>query len=265
MLVQFERSKHGTYAEKELLYYKNKLEEQVVERTNELHKANLKLHEEINERTQAEKKLTTSLMEKEVLLQEVHHRVKNNMQIISSMLRLQFRNTKDEHLESLMRELQQRIHTMSLVHEKLYQSTSLSHIDLPDFISHLSEELLTTFGISSEQVNLKLDLEPMTLDVNYTIPCGLIINELITNSLKYAFTEGRNGCIKIHLKSLDKKRVFLSVCDDGPGLPSETRWKDSKSTGMRLIHILSEQLKGEYKLKNDNGTCFQLIFQEENE
>ena len=254
-----------TYAEKELLYYKNKLEEQVVARTNELHMANLKLHEEIKERTQAEKKLTTSLMEKEVLLQEVHHRVKNNMQIISSMLRLQFRNTKDEHLESLMRELQQRIHTMSLVHEKLYQSTSLSHIDLPDFISHLSEELLTTFGISSEQVSLKLDLEPMTLDVNYTIPCGLIINELITNSLKYAFTEGRNGCIEIHLKSLDKKRVFLSVCDDGPGLPNETSWKHSKSTGMRLIHILSEQLKGEYKLKNDNGTCFQLIFQEENE
>jgi two-component sensor histidine kinase/HAMP domain-containing protein len=254
-----------TAAEKELLDYKNKLEEQVVVRTEELRTANKKLHEEVNERTLAEKKLTASLQEKEVLLQEVHHRVKNNMQIISSMLRLQFRNTKDEHLESLMSELQQRIHTMSLVYEKLYQSTSLSHIDLPDFISHLSQELLSSFGVSADQVLLKLDLEPMTLDVNCTIPCGLIINELITNSLKYAFAEGKKGGIEIMLKMLEHQRVFLSVCDDGPGLPAGTNWKHSHSSGMRLIHILSEQLKGEYKLKNDNGTCFELIFREENE
>ena len=254
-----------TTAEKELLDYKNKLEEQVVERTEELRAANQKLQEEINERSQAEKRLTASLHEKDVLLQEVHHRVKNNMQIISSMLRLQFRNTKDEHLDSLMSELQQRIHTMSLVHEKLYQSTSLSHIDLPDFISHLSQELLSSFGVSADQVSLKLDLEPMTLDVNCIIPCGLIINELITNSLKYAFAEERKGGIEIRLKMQENQRVFLSVCDDGPGIPEETNWEHSQSTGMRLIHILSEQLKGEYTLKNDDGTCFELIFREKNE
>ena len=161
-----------------------------------------------------------------------------------------------------MRELQQRIQIMSMVHEKLYQSTSLSHIDLPDFISHLSEELLSSFGITSDQVSLNLDLDSVALNVNYTIPCGLIINELITNSLKYAFTEGRKGRLNIKLKILAGKRIFLTVVDDGPGLPPDLNWQNSHSTGMRLIHILSQQLKGEYSLKNNNGTCFELIFQE---
>ena len=251
-----------TSAEKELLGYKNTLEEQVVERTDELRSANQKLREENRERTQAETRLKSSLQEKEVLLQEVHHRVKNNMQIISSMLRLQFRNIHDEQLATLMSDLQQRIQIMSMVHEKLYQSTSLSHIDLPDFISHLSEELLSSFGITSDQVLLNLDLDPVSLNVNYTIPCGLIINELITNSLKYAFTEGRKGRLSIKLKILAGKRIFLTVDDDGPGLPPDLNWQNSHSTGMRLIHILSQQLKGEYSLKNNNGTCFELIFQE---
>lgn len=251
-----------TSAEKELLGYKNTLEEQVLERTDELRSANKKLQDENRERTKAETWLKSSLQEKEVLLQEVHHRVKNNMQIISSMLRLQFRHIHDEQLEIMMRDLQQRIQTMSMVHEKLYQSTSLSNIDLPDFISHLSKELLTSLGINADQVVLDLDLEPMTLDVNHTISCGLIINELITNSLKYAFTVGRKGKLSIKLKILPGNRIFLSVADDGPGLPPNQNLQDPHSTGMRLIQILSQQLKGEYSLKNDNGTYFELKFKE---
>ena len=251
-------------AESELVRYKEHLEEQVEVRTEELREANESLQEEVRERTQMGEQLRTSLQEKEVLIQEVHHRVKNNMQIISSMIRLQFRHIENETLEQLIRDLQQRVHTMSLVHEKLYKSRSLSRIDLADFIRELAQELLHSYSRPSESVKLNLALEPVKLSVDYTIPCGLIINELLTNTLKYAFPAGQQGTIYIRLKTLQGRQVLLSVCDDGPGYPELSDWSKSTTTGLRLIHLLSAQLRGEYHAINDPGACFELKFQEEN-
>ena len=143
-----------------------------------------KLEEEISERIKAEKKLKASLEEKEVLLEEINHRVKNNMQIISSMIRLQFRNQTNPDLEIHLNDIQQRIQTMSLVHEKLYQSKSLSKINLPEFIRDLSGELMASYGTNDTQIQLELELENVNLEMGLTIPCGLIINELMTNAIK---------------------------------------------------------------------------------
>ncbi len=249
-------------AENELVKYQEHLEEQVEARTNQLSSANRQLEDEIHERREAEHQLKASLSEKEVLLEEVNHRVKNNMQIISSMLRLQFRNLKDPGLEIQLNEIQQRIQTMSLVHEKLYQSSTLSRIDLPDFITDLSRELLSSYGISGERVKLHLELASVSLDMSLTIPCGLIINELFINSLKYAFPDETKGEIHIELFREPPGQIRLQFYDNGPGLPPETDWTQSSGMGLRLIHILSRQLRGEYKLRSENGTRFELNFPE---
>ena len=250
-------------AESELVRYKEQLEEQVEARTEQLQEANENLQEKVRERTQIGEQLQTSLQEKEVLIQEVHHRVKNNMQIISSMIRLQFRQIENEQLEQLIRDLQQRVHTMSLVHEKLYKSPSLSRIDRAGFIRDLARELLHSYNRPPELVKLDLALEPVTLSVDYTIPCGLIINELLTNTLKYAFPAGQQGTIFIRLKTLDDQQVLLSIYDDGPGYPELSDWGKSTTTGLRLIHLLSSQLRGEYQSFNAPGACFELKFREE--
>ena len=141
---------------------------------------------------------------------------------------------------------------------------SLSRIDLADFIRELAQELLHSYSRPSESVKLNLALEPVKLSVDYTIPCGLIINELLTNTLKYAFPAGQQGTIYIRLKTLQGRQVLLSVCDDGPGYPELSDWSKSTTTGLRLIHLLSTQLRGEYHAVNDPGACFELKFQEKN-
>ena len=247
-------------AESKLVEYQGHLEDQVAQRTMDLTSTNQKLEQEIKERLQAEKQLKASLEEKEVLLEEINHRVKNNMQIISSMIRLQFRNQANPDLEIHLNDIQQRIQTMSLVHEKLYQSNSLSKIDLPEFIQDLSNELMESYSISDEDLQLELELENVNLEMSLTIPCGLIINELITNSLKYAYPHNEKGTIKIAMKHESENRILLHVEDDGVGLPEEVDWQHSKGIGLRLIHILSNQLHGDYQFQNSEGTSFSLVF-----
>ena len=242
--------------------YQDHLEEQVAQRTKDLSSTNQKLEEEINERIKAEKKLKASLEEKEVLLEEINHRVKNNMQIISSMIRLQFRNQTNPDLEIHLNDIQQRIQTMSLVHEKLYQSKSLSKINLPEFIRDLSGELMASYGTNETQIQLELELENINLEMGLTIPCGLIINELMTNAIKYAFPDDTNGTLKIALRHESTNRIRLTVEDDGPGLPEGVDWQHSKGIGLRLIHILSNQIQGDYQFQTLDGTSFSLIFPE---
>ena len=249
-------------AETKLMEYQDHLEEQVAQRTKDLSSTNQKLEEEINERIKAEKKLKASLEEKEVLLEEINHRVKNNMQIISSMIRLQFRNQTNPDLEIHLNDIQQRIQTMSLVHEKLYQSKSLSKINLPEFIRDLSGELMASYGTNETQIQLELELENINLEMGLTIPCGLIINELMTNAIKYAFPDDTNGTLKIALRHESTNRIRLTVEDDGPGLPEGVDWQHSKGIGLRLIHILSNQIQGDYQFQTLDGTSFSLIFPE---
>ena len=230
-------------AETKLMEYQDHLEEQVAQRTKDLTSTNQKLEEEISERIKAEKKLKASLEEKEVLLEEINHRVKNNMQIISSMIRLQFRNQTNPDLEIHLNDIQQRIQTMSLVHEKLYQSKSLSKINLPEFIRDLSGELMASYGTNETNIQLELELKNINLEMGLTIPCGLIINELMTNAIKYAFPYDTNGTLKIALRHESTNRIRLTVEDDGPGLPEGVDWQHSKGIGLRLA------------IKNSSSRC----------
>ena len=151
---------------------------------------------------------------------------------------------------------------MSLVHEKLYQSKSLSKINLPEFIRDLSGELMASYGTNETQIQLELELENINLEMGLTIPCDLIINELMTNTIKYAFPDDTNGTLKIALSRENTNRIRLTVEDDGPGLPEGVDWQHSKGIGLRLIHILSNQIQGDYQFQTLDGTSFSLIFPE---
>lgn len=252
-----------TEAEAELKRYKSQLEQQVAHRTEELRDANERLREEVQERVEAGERLQQSLKEKEVLLQEVHHRVKNNMQIISSMLRLQFRGVQDPALEELTRELQQRVHTMSLIHERLYRSSTLTQIDFPEFVRTLARELLASYSTPQASTRLELKLEPVRISIDRIIPCGLILNELLTNSVKHAISPRQGGLLSVQLGPHSPGQIQLIVRDDGPGYRILDHWGRSPTSGLRLIHLLSAQIGGTYQAFNDSGACFELTFPEE--
>ncbi len=249
-------------AEKTLIEYKDQLEEQVEERTDALKKTNSQLQEEIDVRRQAEEKLKISLEEKEILLQEVHHRVKNNMQVISSLSRLQFRHIDDERVEQSVHNLQRRIQTMSIVHEKLYRSDDIASIDFSEFVDELIRELLMSYCIMPDQIALSVEVEKIRLGVHYAIPCGLIINELVTNSFKYAFPGTTSGQIAIRMYRQADRQIYLELKDNGVGIPEELDIKNSKSMGLRLVSILIQQIKGEYQIERMGGTIFKFQFEE---
>ncbi len=235
-----------TQAENELLEYKEHLEEQVADRTAEL---------------------KASLQEKEVLLQEIHHRVKNNMQVISSLLRLQFRHLKDESIQMALNDLQNRIQAMTLVHEQLYQSHDIASIDFSEFIRSLSNELVRSYLSDQKPITLDVKVDEVRLGVNYAIPCGLIINELVTNALKYAFPENhtfpnnQSGVICIAMQQLPHRVLQLEVRDNGKGLPEDLDPQKSKSMGLRLVSILVQQIKGKYRIEREGGVAFQFHFE----
>jgi PAS domain S-box-containing protein len=214
---------------------------------------------DITERKLAENKIIQSLKEKEVLLQEIHHRVKNNLQVISSLLSLQSRYIKDKDVLELFKESQNRVKSMTLVHEKLYQSHDVSQVDFNDYISELASVLFRSYGIPSEKVSLVLDVDEVSVDVNMAIPCGLIITELVTNSLKYAFPPGHRGHIKIAFKKKDSNYI-LQVEDNGVGIPENIDLEKSKSLGLRLVRTLTDQLGGHVEMEKIAGTAFKIVF-----
>lgn len=218
--------------------------------------------QDITDRKEFENSLKTSLEEKEVLLREIHHRVKNNLQIISSLLNLQTVYINDEEALNLFKESQNRVRSMSMIHESLYQSRDLAHIDFSVYISRLSNELLSSYGVNINFISLKTDLENIFLDINTAIPCGLIITELFTNSIKYAFPNGRKGIINIKFKRDNGDNFILEVSDDGVGLPEDVDIKKTKSLGMRLVNSLVDQLDGTVEVDSYSGTRFVIKFQE---
>jgi two-component sensor histidine kinase len=217
---------------------------------------------DITPRKQAEEALRASLHEKEILLKEIHHRVKNNMQVISSLLSLQSRHLTDKAAIEMFRESQQRIRSMALVHEKLYQSKDLSRIDFSKYIESLIMFLFHSYRVNSDLVRMKTEVRNVLLDINSAIPCGLIINELVMNAFKHAFPGGRKGEIIVSLRPSGDDRFILSVSDDGVGFPAGLDFHKTETLGMQLVTMLVDQLDGTISLERKRGTRFEVVFRE---
>ncbi|MGB8952453.1 MAG: two-component regulator propeller domain-containing protein [Candidatus Aminicenantales bacterium] len=223
---------------------------------------------EITERKQAENMLKTLLKEKEVLLKEIHHRVKNNMQIVSSLLNLQASHVKSEKIRDMFKKSRNRIFTMALIHEKLYQSKDLAWIDFGQYIRGLIVHLSNSYRIDAHSVHLRGEVDEVFLDVNEAIPCGLIVNELVSNALKYAFPEGRRRIkragrkneICIRMDKDENGQVTLSVRDNGVGLPEDLDIRKTESLGLQLVSDLVTQLDGSIELERSRGTEFKITF-----
>ncbi|MFQ6109926.1 MAG: histidine kinase dimerization/phosphoacceptor domain -containing protein, partial [Candidatus Aminicenantales bacterium] len=212
----------------------------------------------IDER-QKEESLKVSLKEKEILLREIHHRVKNNLQVISSLLSLQSRHIRGRKNIEMFKESQERVKSMALIHEKLYQSQEIARINFREYIQTLVNNLFRSYKASLSQITLKMDVEDVSIGVDNAIPCGLIINELVSNSLKYAFADGRKGEIRIALHPLSEKDIELVISDNGVGMPEDLDFRKTDSLGLHLVTILAEdQLQGKINLDRSQGTEFRI-------
>jgi len=248
-------------AEDAIRMFSSELESKVAERTSDLKDVNLKLLTEIGIRLDAENLLTRSVGEKEALLREVHHRVKNNLQIIISLLNLQSRYMTDEATLSAFRESQNRIKVMAIVHEKLYQSDNLSQIELGEYLRFLATSLFQFFGMSGRGISFSSDIHDIFLAIDSAIPVGLIVNELISNSLKYAFPDGKTGEISLAIQKVDHTLTILFK-DNGVGIPSGFDWRNAPSLGLRLVITLVDQLDGTIELDRSSGTAFTIVVKE---
>lgn len=216
---------------------------------------------DITGRRQAEEQIRSALREKEILLKELHHRVKNNLQIVASMLRLQSGYITDREARMLFEESWNRIETMAIIHDKLYRTKDLARVDFKEYVEELSSNLLTLTAGKSEEIELESDVEGVVLDVNNSIPCGLIINELVSNSLKHAFPDGRKGKITISMHSDDDGGITLFVGDNGIGFSDGVDFRNTESLGLQLVVSLVEQLDGVIELDRSEGTTFTIKFQ----
>ncbi|HEX9508116.1 MAG TPA: histidine kinase dimerization/phosphoacceptor domain -containing protein [Myxococcales bacterium] len=205
-------------------------------------------------------RLRAALKEKEVLLKEVHHRVKNNLQVISSLLNLQARHIEDGKALEMFKESQNRVRSIALIHEKLYQSKDLTHVGASGYLKNLVSNLLATYGVRSNAVALSVEPNDILLGVDLAIPLGLIVNELISNALKHAFVEGKRGEVRVDLQCQDHRNHLLCVSDNGRGFPRELDFRKAPSLGLQLVCTLTEQLGGSIELSRDQGTTFRVAF-----
>jgi PAS domain S-box-containing protein len=213
---------------------------------------------DITERKLAEERLLTSLHEKEVLLKEIHHRVKNNLQIVSSLLNLQAGQMADDKAKMALSECKQRVRSMALIHENLYRSENLAGIKFGDYLDRMMNELVRSFG--KRGIAACFEVESIFLPIDVAIPCGLIVNELVTNALKYAFPTGQPGTITIMLRQSENGIVELGVKDDGVGFPPQIDLRSLKSMGITLVLSLTEQIGGTITLSQESGTLFSIAF-----
>ncbi|NTW13218.1 MAG: PAS domain S-box protein, partial [Anaerolineales bacterium] len=247
-------------AEDELRRLNLELEDRVHERTEALSRANERLQDEVNERKAAEALVLASLQEKEVLLKEIHHRVKNNLQIISSLLNLQTQGITDVGTLQAMRDSQARVRSMALIHEKLYQSESLANIEFGEYVKSLANDLFRTYRGQAGRVQLKVQVDEVFLGLDQAVSCGLILNELMTNSLKYAFPNGKSGTIWVELSAGHGRVVSLRAADDGISIPPDFDVNNTKSLGLQLVNNLAKQLDAKVDLSTSNGTSFLITF-----
>jgi PAS domain S-box-containing protein len=216
--------------------------------------------EDITDRKIAEEKIQRSLEEKEILLKEIHHRVKNNLQVVWGLLDLQIQTVKDQNTINILRDSQNRVRTMALIHETLYKSHDLSHIEILPYLRNLVTTLFSTYSIAPEKIQMHFFIEDVLLDVESAIPCGLIVNELMSNTFKHAFPGDRTGEITIGF-ALKDAWYTLSFKDNGVGMPPGFDYTASESLGLKLVHVLTtDQLDGTLELVPENGTKYIIRF-----
>jgi len=222
----------------------------------------LPIIQDITERKKNEKIVQASLKEKEILLQEIHHRVKNNMQVISSLMNLQAESVTDKDARRFLKEGQLRIRAIAYVHEKLYHSRDFSRIDFADYVRSLVDHLFHFFQIGTGHIRLESELDEVDLDITTAVPCGILLTELLTNALKYAFPAGRDGVLEVRLQRKKDGTLVLRVADDGVGFPDSVDIHQAQSFGFQIINALIGQLNGTIELDRKNGTAFTVIFRE---
>ena len=247
----------------ELRQHREELETLVSQRTEALTQTNVQLAQEIEERTKAEEVIKKSLREKDLLLKEIHHRVKNNLQIIVSLINLQSRKVTNPEASCLFRDCQERIRAIALVHEKLYASDNLSEIQFSSYVQTLALRLYSAFKLNLGDIQLDVKVEDFSLGIDLAIPCGLIINELVSNAFKHAFPDPAQPEKKIGVwaAQLGNGGYELEVYDNGKGLPSDFDLKRVDSLGMKMIQLLVEdQLNGELIIRSDGGAHFVIRF-----
>jgi two-component sensor histidine kinase len=249
-------------AQRELTKAHQELDQRVRDRTEALSQVNEQLRLEITQRKHAEEQIRASLQEKEVLLSEIHHRVKNNLQIISSLLALQSVHVEDERVLGALKDSQGRIRSMALIHEQLYRSANLSRINFSEYLKDLAKALLQAHSDKAGSIHITTHADHVFLDVARALPCSLVINELVTNSLKHAFPGGRGGEIHIGFSREDAANFTFTVTDNGCGLPEGFDYRSSPSLGLRLVVNLVElQLGGKLSVNSDGGATFHIEFQ----
>ncbi|MEZ4216176.1 MAG: histidine kinase dimerization/phosphoacceptor domain -containing protein [Myxococcota bacterium] len=213
---------------------------------------------DITERKRAEERIAASLREKEILLREVHHRVKNNLQVLTSLLRLQIHHSPEA--ESALAETESRVRAIALLHEKLYLSPDLAELDAASYVRDVARALARQHGVSDARIRVEVRAEDVPLDVDRAIPCGLIVNELVSNAFEHAFADGRAGTISVRLARHDAHTLVLAVADDGVGLPAEVDVASPPTLGLRLVATLAHQIGGELVVARDGGARFEVRF-----
>ena len=259
-------------AEEELIKHRDHLEELVEKRTLGLKEANKQLRREINERKQAEEEIRASLEEKKILLDEIQERIQNSLQTIISIIDAEYFQNNHKKPNDFNQEIENRAKAVELINEKLYQSEDFAMIDFACYIRDMTNYLFDYYAVDSNLISLEMDIEGIPLDIDVAIPCGLIINELVTNSLKHAFPwaintanesdiskDVENGkiCVKFHP---DNGKMVLNVADNGIGLPDNIDFLNTETTGFRLVNKLVKQLNGKIEINRTEGTEFKIIF-----
>jgi PAS domain S-box-containing protein len=220
------------------------------------------LVQDLTERRRAEEQIRASLEEKVVLLKEIHHRVKNNLQVISSLLYLQAGRIKDQPLREILQDSQNRVRSMALIHEKLYQANDLANVDLAEYVRNLTGFLLRSYAAQVGSVQLHVKVQNVFLGIDTAMPCGLLINELVSNALKHAFPAGTSGRIDVEIDIDEAQRILLRVSDNGIGFPQEIDFQNIPSLGLQLVVALVGQLDGTIELNRNGGAEFLVRFSE---
>lgn len=218
------------------------------------------VYDDVTEQKKAENELKNSLKEKDLLVKEVHHRVKNNMAVISSLLNLQAEKFKEPPVLNAFRDSRHRIRSMALVHEKLYQAKDLSKIEFSQYIKELSQQVSRSNEFQGTRISVKVKADNIKLGIDAAIPCGLIINELLTNAFKYAFPINRTGKIHIHMQLMENKYYKLIISDNGVGLPGHIDIQNPSTFGLNLVYLLTQQLEGKVETQREKGTRFIITF-----
>jgi PAS domain S-box-containing protein len=222
--------------------------------------AKVSIIRDISERIRVEEALRASVAEKEVLIKEIHHRVKNNLQIISSLLKLQSATVKTAEAQKYLKISRDRVQSMAFIHDKLFHSKELTNIDFSGYVRQLTSHLLNSYGVKPDKIKLNLKAENVFLDIDTAVPCGLLVNELVSNCLKHAFPNGMNGEIDIEIVHDSENKINLTVKDNGVGFAGDYHEIRSGSLGLQLIDSLSRQLGGTVSFETQNGTCFSIKF-----